>query len=68
MSPRYRGRGIPPAVVEGQGEDEIAALRDLSIKLDELRAIERRMALEEKARAAYLHGRRNGRGRRWDGR
>jgi len=55
ISPRYAGCGIPPAVVEGQGEDEIAARTDLSIKLDELRAIERRMALEERARAA-LHG------------
>jgi hypothetical protein len=55
-SPRYAGRGIPPAVVERHGEDEIAALTDLSIKLDELRAGERRMAIEERARAAFLHG------------
>jgi hypothetical protein len=35
---------------------EIAALTDLTIKLDELRAVERRMAIEERARASYLHG------------
>jgi hypothetical protein len=37
-------------------EDEIAAVTDLAIKLGELRDVERRMALEEKARAAFLHG------------
>ena len=55
-SPRHSGRSRPPAVLEGTGEDEIAALTDLSIKLDELRTVERRMALEERARVAYLHG------------
>ena len=53
-SPRYSGRSRPPAVVEGHGGAEIAALTDLSLKLDELRAAER--AIEERARAAYLHG------------
>lgn len=68
VSPRHAGRGVPQASVEGHGEDEIAALTDLSIKLDELRAVERRMVREERARAAYLPERRTTRGGRWDGR
>ena len=50
-SPKYSGRPRPPATVTGEGEDEVAALTYLALKLRE-----RRMALEEKARAAYLHG------------
>ena len=43
-------------MLRGDGEDEVAALTDLALRLRELRDAERRMALEEKARAAYLHG------------
>jgi hypothetical protein len=55
-SPKYAGRLRPPATVRGEGVDELAALTDLANQLRELRGIERRMAIEEKARAAYLHG------------
>jgi hypothetical protein len=55
-SPKYAGRLRPPAVVTGAGEDELAALTDLALKLQELRNVERKMSLEERARAAYLQG------------
>jgi hypothetical protein len=41
--------------VRGDGEDKVAALTDLA-QLRELRDAERQTALEEKFRAAYLHG------------
>ena len=40
----------------GHGEDELAAMTDPANRLRELRDIERRMALEEKARAVYSQG------------
>jgi hypothetical protein len=55
-SPKPGGRLRAPATVRGTGEDELAALTDVANQLRELRAVERRMASEEKARAAYLHG------------
>ena len=55
-SPKYSGRLRPPATITGEGEDEVAALTYLALRLRELRDVERRMALEAKARAAYLHG------------
>jgi hypothetical protein len=55
-SPKYAGRLRPPAVVTGVGEDELGALTDLALKLRELANVERRIAMEERARAAYLHG------------
>jgi hypothetical protein len=56
VSPKYSGRLRPPAAVVGEGEDEMAALTDLVLKLRDLRDVERRMALEAKVRAAYLEG------------
>jgi hypothetical protein len=53
-SPKYSGRLRPPATVSGAGEDEIAALTQLANRLREVRDAERRMALEEKSRSAYL--------------
>ncbi len=35
-------------MIRGEGEDEVAALTYLAIKLRELRDVERRMALDEK--------------------
>jgi hypothetical protein len=55
-SPKYSGRLRPPAVVCGDGQDEVAALTDLAIKRRELRDAERRRAFDEKLRAAYLQG------------
>jgi hypothetical protein len=55
-SPKYSGRQRAPAAVSGQGEDELAARSDLAIRLRELRDVERRMAIEERARAAFLQG------------
>lgn len=55
-SPKYSGRLRPPATINGQGDDEVAALTDLAIKLRELRDLEWRMALEEKSRAVFLRG------------
>ena len=40
----------------GQGEYELAALTYLALQRRELRDVERRMVLEAKARAAYVHG------------
>jgi hypothetical protein len=57
LSPKYSGRLRPPAAIEAHGEDELAALTDLAIELRELRGIERRMALEEKARQRSCRGR-----------
>ena len=56
ISRKYSGRLRAPATVTGEGEDELAALTDLVMKLRELRAIEQRMAIEAKARAAYIGG------------
>jgi hypothetical protein len=56
ISPKYSGRLRPPTVIRGRDEDELAALTDLVIQLRELRGAERRMQLEEKARAAYVQG------------
>ena len=36
-SPKYSGRLRPPATASGDGEDEVAALTDLALKLRELR-------------------------------
>jgi hypothetical protein len=55
-SPKYSGRLRPPAIVVGDGEEELAALTDLAVKLIELGNVDRRMAIEERARAAYIHG------------
>jgi hypothetical protein len=55
-SPKYSGRLRPPATITADGEDEVAALTYLALKLRDLRDVERRMELEERARAAYLHG------------
>jgi hypothetical protein len=55
-SPKYSGRLRSPATITGRGEDELAALTDLVIELRELRAVEQRMAIEAKARTAFLQG------------
>lgn len=55
-SPKYANRLKPPATVPGEGEDELAALTDLVVRLRELRAVEQRLALEERQRAAFLRG------------
>ena len=48
----------PRAVVDvpGLAGVDLGSLPCLALKLRQLREVERRMALEEKARAAYLHG------------
>jgi hypothetical protein len=55
-SPKYAGRLRPPAVVTGAGEDELAALTHLALKLRELANVERKMAIDERARAVYVQG------------
>lgn len=55
-SPKHSGRLRAPAVLRGDGEDEVAALTHLAVQLRGLRNAERRMRLEAKTRAAYHHG------------
>jgi hypothetical protein len=60
VSPKYSGGLRPPATVTGEGRDddegELEALTDLAIQLRELRAVELRMAREQRSRGAYLQG------------
>jgi len=60
ISPKYSERLRPPVTVTGHGRDdddgELEALTDLAIKLRELRAVLKRVALKEEVRAAYVQG------------
>jgi hypothetical protein len=53
---RHPGRGKAPETITGTGEDELAAMADLRILLDERTAPDRAASLEARSRAAFLDG------------
>jgi len=53
---RHPGRGKYPETITGTGEDELAAMVDLRIKLDERRRGDKLEAIERRGRAAFLEG------------
>ena len=50
------GRGKMPETITGTGEDELAAMIDLAIRLDERRRDEKLAEIDRRARAAFLEG------------
>lgn len=52
----HPGRGKAAETVTGSGEDEIAAMTDLAVLLDERRRPEQAVDLERRSRSAYLDG------------
>ena len=52
----HPGRGKSAAIVTGTGEDEIAAIIDLRVHLDERRKGERLAAIDRRGRLACLEG------------
>ena len=58
---RKTGRGgKPPDTITGQGEDELAALTYLALKLRELDRADRMADMERRARLAYYRGAQDG--------
>ena len=53
---RHPGRGKTPERITGTGEDELAAMIDLRIRLDERRRDEKLAEIDRGGRAAYLEG------------
>ena len=53
---RHPGRGKAPETITGTGEDELAAMIDLRIRLDERRRAEKVAEIERRGRAAFLEG------------
>jgi hypothetical protein len=51
-----RGRRKPPESIDAEGEDELAALTYLAIKLRELDRADRMAQIERRARLAYYRG------------
>jgi hypothetical protein len=52
----HPGRGKAPETNTGPGEDELAAMADLRILLDDRRRPERAADLDQRGRLAYLDG------------
>lgn len=52
----HPGRGKKPETVTGSGEDELAAMTDLRIRLDEHRKGQRLEEIDRRGRAAFLEG------------
>jgi hypothetical protein len=52
----HSGRGKAPETLTGIGEDELAAMADLLILLDERRRPEEAAGLERRSRLAYVDG------------
>jgi len=52
----HPGRGKYPETITGTGEDELAAMTDLRIRLDERRKAERLDDIDRRGRAAFLEG------------
>ena len=50
------GRGKHPETITGTGEDELAAMTDLAIQLDERRRDAKLAEIDRRGRAAYLEG------------
>ena len=53
---RHPGRGKHPETITGIGEDELAAMIDLRIRLDERRRDEKLAEIDRRGRAAFLEG------------
>ena len=52
----HPGRGKYPETITGTGEDELAAMTDLRIRLDERRRVDKLADIDRHARAALLEG------------
>ena len=52
----HPGRGKHPETITGTGEDELAAMVDLRIRLDERRRTEKPHEIDRRGRAAFLEG------------
>ena len=52
----HPGRGKHPETITGTEEDELAAMTDLAIRLDERRRDEKLADIDRRSRAAYLDG------------
>jgi hypothetical protein len=52
----HPGRGKAPETIRGTGEDEVAAMVDLRIRLDERGHAARLVDVEPRGRLAYLEG------------
>jgi hypothetical protein len=52
----HPGRGKDPETITGTGEDELAAMTDLRIRLHERRKAERQDNIERRGRVAFLEG------------
>ena len=52
----HPGRGKMPETIIGTGEDELAAMTDLAIRLDERRRSDQLAAIDRRGRAAFLDG------------
>jgi hypothetical protein len=52
----HPGRGKAPETITGAGDDELGAMADLSIRLDEHRRPERLEEIQRRGRAAFLEG------------
>ena len=52
----HPGRGKDPETITGTGEDELAAMIDLRIRLDERRRAEKLEEIDRRGRAAFLEG------------
>ena len=52
----HPGRGKAPETITGTGEDELAAMTDLAIRLDERRRAEKLVDIDRGGRAAFVEG------------
>ena len=52
----HPGRGKYPETITGTGEDELAAMTDLAIRLDERRRADKLAEIDRRGRAAFLEG------------
>ena len=52
----HPGRGKHPETVKGTGEEELAAMTDLAIRLDERRHADKLVEIDKRGRAAFLQG------------
>ena len=52
----HPGRGKAPETITGTGADELSAMADLALRLDERRRAARLEAIERRGRLAYLAG------------
>ena len=53
---QHRDHGRAPKTISGIGEDDVAALTDLCIRLDERRRVDKLEAIDRRGRVAFLEG------------